>query len=132
MLKRDGLLVRIFGLSLVLLGFYLLATNFPYVLGLLGREHGVVMLIGFIIGTMIAFGGYLAAGYDPKKAMEPLTIGWLSVIFIIPILYLPLPKDVRVIALGFSTFIPLLLWVGYTKLKAKIQRKSRREEGGES
>lgn len=122
--KRSLLIQRISGLGLIIIGFSLLAIIFN-TKGLMvpTTDRAILFLIFFAIGTMIAFGSYLASGSEPKKAIEPLFISGLSIIFILIILYLPLPKNILILVLGFSTFIPLLLWIAYIKLKAKYRKE---------
>jgi hypothetical protein len=99
--------------------------------GLVGptiSEKTTWLLILYIVGAMISLGGYLAAGYPPVKGLEILIIGGLWVLLILPIFYLPISDDTFVLALGFSPFLALLLWIAYTRLKERVI--GRRETDG--
>lgn len=125
-MQKSILTIRtIFGIVLVILGFFFLAVIFnPHGLIIPTDEPATLILILSIISMMIGVGSYLASGYDPEKILEPLVIVWLWVFFwVLPLFYLSLPEDALVLILGFSTFIPLLLWIGYTKLKAWYKEK---------
>jgi len=80
----------------------------------------------FAISTTIVSGAWLLSGYSLKRYLEPLIIGWAWFLFgFTPLFYIPIPKDTLYVILGFSAFEPILIWIGYTKLKTKyISRKT--------
>ena len=116
---------RVVGLSLVATGFLLIAVIFnpKGLVGMPINDRIVWLSIFYVVGGMISIGGYLAAGYDPKKGLEILIIGGIWVLLILPIFYLPVSEDVLLLALGFSPFLALLLWLMYVKLKQKYGAK---------
>ncbi len=120
---------RIIGLSLVMAGFAILVVIFNPngLVGPLISDRIIWLLIFYTIGAMISLGGFVAAGYEPKKGLEVLVIGGLCVVLIAPILYLPLSEDMLAIALGFSPFLGLLLWTVYAKLKARMKGNAQNE-----
>jgi len=121
----------IFGILLIIMGFSIIAAIFnAQGIVLPTDEPAIVFLMLFLISTIIAFGVFLLSGLNPKKFLEPLIICWLWIVFfVLPIPYMPLSRDSIYLLLGFSTFIPLLLWIGYTKLKAKYKRRQNSKSG---
>lgn len=125
MTTRVLLVQRIIGSCLIISGFLLIAIIFNPK-GLVGppiSDRPLWLLILYTVGTMISLGGYLAAGYAPRKGLEVLIIGGLWILLILPIFYLPISEDTFVLALGFSPFLALLLWIAYTKPKEKVTGK---------
>lgn len=119
------LVQRIIGLGLIVIGFLFITIIFNPK-GLVGpsiSDRTAWLLILYSVGAMISLGGYLAAGYAPAKGLEILIIGGLWVLLILPIFYFPLSEDTFALALGFSPFLALLLWIVYTKLKEKVTGK---------
>jgi hypothetical protein len=117
----KGFMVRAFGAAAMVLGFLSLAVIFNPEGLVLPTEPALRMLILFAVSHLIGLGGYVAAGYELRKIVEPLAILWVWFVFLfIPLFYLPIPEDDLVLILGFSTFVPLLLWIAYTKLKGKV------------
>ena len=122
---RIPLIQRITGICLVVTGFIAIFVIFNPK-GLIGppiSNHIAWVLIFYAIGAMISLGSYLAAGYSPAKGMEILAIAGLWIVLILPVFYLPISEDTLVLVLGFSPFLALLLWIGYTKLKEKLTGK---------
>jgi hypothetical protein len=119
------LIQRIIGLGLIITGFVFI-TIILNPKGLAGpsiSDRIAWLLILYTVGAMISLGGYLAAGYAPIRGLEILIVSGLWVLLILPIFYLPISEDTFVLALGFSPFLALLLWIAYAKLKEKITGK---------
>lgn len=120
---------RIIGLSLAIIGFVLLVAilNPKGLVGPPVSDRITWVMIAYAIGAMIAIGGCVAAGYDLKKSLEVLVISVLWLLLVLPILYLPLSEDMYALAAGFSPFLALLLWIAYTKVKARFKKLPERK-----
>jgi len=114
---------------LVIIGLVLLIVIFN-IKGLLTPfDNKLIFSAGIAsIATMTGFGVGLLSGYPLKMVLEPLVLALLYIVFFfMPIFFLPLPEDILAMVLGFSTFIPLLMWIAYAKLKARFKEALRKK-----
>jgi hypothetical protein len=117
-----------FSTARVILGIVLIVSSFILLFQILNtisfNERLTSFLGVFSFGMMIGFGAWLLSQYPLKMYLEPFLVItlWAFLIFL-PIWLSPLPKDILVLVLGFSPFLALLLWIGYTKLKGKFTGK---------
>lgn len=118
---RFSLARVVFGITLIVLSFLLLIQ----ILNRISFNDRLTSFLGvFSFGIIIGFGVWLLSHYPLKMFLEPfLVIILWSILIFLPIWISPISKDVLPLILGFSPFLALLLWVGYTKLKAKYKGK---------
>lgn len=124
-IKNPFLIRVVIGLTLFIIGIASLFIIFdPQGLRISFENRPLFILTMFAVSTAIGLGAYLFSGYPLKKILEPLLIVtfWTFFIFL-PIWLSPLPRDTLILAIGFSPFLALLLWIGYTKLKERITGK---------
>ena len=111
----------VFGIVLMVLGFLFV----PPVLNSTLSNNRLISLLSIVsLAAIIGTGAWLLFRHSFRMFLEPLSIFalWISLVFL-PIWLLPLPKDALYLVLGFSPFLALLLWIGYTKLKAWYKGK---------
>ena len=126
LLKRNGpSLIRILsGMGLFVAGIASIALIFsPTGLLIAPDDKPFFLITIFAISTTIVSGAWLLSGYPLKRYLEPLIIGWAWFLFgFSPLFYIPIPKDTLYVILGLSAFEPILMWIGYSKLKARYQK----------